>query len=327
MKTEEKREGGVKMLRKTFVSVSLALALSAPAFSANLDQLMTQLSPQLRTKVQTMVDLGVNTNAVAEMVQSMIQNRVQNRVAMQMVNQIIAAEKHGLPVEPLISKAEEGFAKGVSADKIAQAMQQTRNMYAYAYSKAKALTSDKQAQKQMAENIVNALAAGVNKEEMNKIMAQIQQRTRTMNRVQAQKLAEETTKTVATFAMYGVSGKETVDTVTNALKNEATPGDMKQVRETLTDSANHMSAQMAAESINEAIHEGGMSAVSSAGGMGRGTTGSAGGMGGGSAGGGASGTGGGMGGTGGGPSGGMGSGASGGAGGSGGGHGGGGGHR
>ncbi len=169
-------------MEKTIISASLALTMAIPAMGAtDLTTLLNELSPQLRSRVEVMINLGIDTPAAVEMIQNMIQNRINTRTALKMVNEIIAAKRMGLPVGPMIEKADEGFAKMVPAQRIAMAMKQVEDRYSYAYSKVKALNLDKKTATQLAANIAHALAAGMSKEEMNRVMEQLQTRIQTMN--------------------------------------------------------------------------------------------------------------------------------------------------
>ncbi len=290
------------MLKKLLISGALAVALSAPAFGAtNINTLVNELPPQVRNRAEVMLNIGINSSAVAEMLQNMVQKKINTQTELQIINQVIAAKQQGLPVDPVVEKADEGFAKGVSATKIVQAMQQVRNTYAYAYAQTKKLNIPPQAQKQVATNIANALSAGMTMDEMNQIMTQLREKTKTMNQTQAQALAVNATATAATFVMYGAPGTQAASTVTNALKNNMTPHQLEQIRTMFMQAATSTDPTTVVNHINSSVTNGSMPSMdimtgttTNMGGSGGGMGGSGGGMGG--SGGGMGGSGGGMGG-------------------------------
>ncbi len=247
------------MWKKTIISASLALTLAVPAMGAtDLTALVAQLSPQLKTQVETMISLGIDTPMVVEMVQNIVQNRINTTIATQMLDTVIAAKRTNLPTNPIAAKADEGFAKMVSAKKIVMAMKQVKARYAYARSVTKAMNINNKVAKQVMANISHALAAGMPKTDINMVMKQLQAKTHTMNKNKASQLALATTKMVATFSMYGVTPEITAKTATKAINKNATPQQMQTMTLDMMSATTPTQANAIAQHINNKMESNSM---------------------------------------------------------------------
>ena len=283
------------------------------------DQLRTRDRDQLHDRTQEQVDKDDPAY-----LQAMHQHQFSLENTQRIQNMIQEAQKKGLPAEPMQNKVHEGIAKRAPEEAVVRAVEQVQNRYEYAYQQARGLFNDPQQARSMGNRFAEANAAGLANEDAARIMAQLQNRTRNMNREQAFELADETVKGARNMARQGVSSTTVGNVYANALQHAYQARDMQTLQQSFANQARHGNPENVAHGFSQGIGQGlGAGGLSSGGGAGSGSgsggSGGGGGSGGSGGGGGGSGGGGGGSGGGGGGSGGGGGGSGGGGGGSGGG--------
>ena len=120
---------------------------------------------------------------------------------------MIEAKNSGMPVQPLMNKAFEGMAKSVPPSLIVNAMETVQSRNAFAFQRAAKLSDDKSRTENLGRTLAAGLAAGLSKEDADKIIGKIQQRAGSMNADQAYSLALECFQTARDVSRLGVSSR------------------------------------------------------------------------------------------------------------------------
>ena len=93
---------------------------------------------------------------------------------------MIEAKNSDMPVQPLMNKAFEGMAKGVDPSLILGAIQTVQSRNEFAYQLAARLTQNKTQTANLGQSLSSGLAAGLSKNDADKITEMINQRAQSM---------------------------------------------------------------------------------------------------------------------------------------------------
>jgi len=281
--------------------------------------LSQQAMQSVQQQSREMSAVGIPEAQAQKMLTRMVENRFQEQNRLRAQQIVMSAAKMGLPTEPVMSKAMEGMAKQVKEQQVIRAMETVSSRYSYANRLAKTLSDDKASIDTLTHSIADSMAAGMKSRDMdvmiNQLQTQSRQQTATRNRTEMDRLAIQTVQTIRTMARMGYDSSKVTSAVGQALRNQYTHQEMKQLRTSIAKQSHQdlvrLVATQHAGSIGIGSNDGSAGGSGAGGGSGSGS-GSGGSGGGGSGGGGSGGGGSGGGGSGGGGSGGGGSGGSGG---------------
>jgi hypothetical protein len=109
-------------------------------------------------------------------------------------------------------------------------MERVRSRYAFAYQQAKTITQSGPQMHQIGNTIALGLAAGMNQEDVGRIMQRLQHRAQEMSGADAEELARGTFMATRTMARLGVSSEATTELVCQALLNRYTAREMEAMR-------------------------------------------------------------------------------------------------
>ena len=210
-------------------------------------QVLAQLEQKsIRQLTQEMGAEGVPEEQAEKMLSLMRQNSYKEQNLVRAQQTVLRAAEENIPTEPVMNKAMEGMAKQVPQEQVIGAMETVRNRYSYAYRLARSLTDDKRVIKPMAETIADCLAAGMTKQEMDKVVAQVRTQTRQQTKNQAADLSLQTALTVRSMVRLGASPADTANTVGQALQQQFTAQNMEQLRNRFADETRNTSARQLA---------------------------------------------------------------------------------
>jgi len=305
-------------MKKIWLVVLMSCLLAGTVLADEPVSLSQQAMQSVQQQSREMSSVGIPEAQAQQMLTQMVQNQFQeqNRIRAQQI--VMNAAKTGLPTEPVMSKAMEGMAKQAQEQQVIRAMETVRSRYAYANRLAKTLSEDKANIDNLTHSIADSMAAGMKSRDMDAVVNQLQtqsrQQTATRSRAEADQLEIQTVQTIRTMARMGYDSSKISSTVGQALRNQYTHQQMKQLRTRIAKQAHQelgrLVATQHAGSIGKGSNAGSAGGSGAGSGSGPGGSGSGGGSGGGGSGGGGSGGGGsGGGGSGGGGSGGAGGGA------------------
>jgi len=237
----------------------ICLITCAIVFCASLafgDEVEDKLSPmateELKAGTKEMIRSGINSDDAIQMTKLMLQNRFNHQLILRAQHIIMNAQREGLPVGPIMNKAHEGMTKRVQHKNLVQAMERVRSRYAFAYQQAKTITQNRAQMHHIGNTIAQGLAAGMNQEDVGRIMQRFQHRAQEMTRADAEELARETFTATRTMARLGVSSKAATDLVCQALQNRYTAREMKTMRNSfMTRSRNENPTNLAKSYANE----------------------------------------------------------------------------
>jgi len=275
--------------------VLLMLGLFAATVLADEPVPLSQQAMQsVQQQSREMSAVGIPEAQAQKMLTRMVQNRFQeqNRIHAQQI--VMSAARAGLPTEPVMSKAMEGMAKQVKEQQVIRAMETVRSRYAYANRVAKTLSDDKANIDTLTHSIADSMAAGMKSRDMDAMINQLQtesrQQTATRNRTETDQMAIQTVQTIRTMARMGYDSSKVASTVGQALRNQYTLQEMKQLRARIAKKAHQdlgrLVATQHAGSIAKGSNDGSAGGSGAGGGSGSGPGGSGGGSGGGGSGGG-----------------------------------------
>jgi len=244
-------------MKKTFLTICLLL-LYVPLVSADAagDGLPPQTPGPLKDGVRQMVQVGVQSEDAVSLTRAMVQHDFSVEQAIKAQQIVMKARQQALPTEPIVSKAFEGMAKKVPAERIVQAMGKVHARFAFAYSQASQLGRQKQQVQRMGNILAAAMAAGLNRRDVQKICRAIHQQTAKASRLQNNELALEALKTAREMARLGVSSKVAAGIVTSALSHGYRSGQIKSMRQSFMNRAHSTNAKDLARGYSNAMNHG-----------------------------------------------------------------------
>ena len=193
------------------------------------DGLSNMATEQIRIHTRAMINAGIPSDDAIKMTRMMIQNRFQQKNTLRAQQIVMDTAKKNLPIEPVMNKAFEGMAKNATENQVIQAMEKTRARYSYAYSHAREFTNKRGRTDNIGNAIAKGLAAGMTEKDIERTTERLRQRTRQMTRTRTEILAEESFLALRTMARLGVSSKMAADTVCQALQQQYSAKEMKQM--------------------------------------------------------------------------------------------------
>jgi len=296
----------MKINRKIpYLIVAIIMFFSSVCFAAENIALSTSAQAQIEAQAREMSAVGVPAEPARNMLTAMHQHQFSTQNIVRAQHEVMNCAKAELPTEPVMNKASEGMAKKASEQQIIAAMQTVHSRYARANRMAKTVSNDNHTVDTLTHSIADSLAAGMKAKDMEAIMLKLENRNKAQvkNKSEEDKLATQTMQTTRTMARLGIHSSEVSDTVCQALQNNYSNQEMKQLQHQMVNKAHQVSPHQIALQHANAIGKGGNPGGSNGGGEGPGGSGGgSGGSGGGSggSGGGSGGSGGGSGGSGGG---------------------------
>jgi hypothetical protein len=231
-----KREERSKTMRRMIGIATFLLLFVANAYGADVEsRLPAGTSERIKASIREVIRTGVDPDEVAALTIRMEENRFSERLTIRAHEIIMAAKQEGLPVAPIVSKAYEGIAKRVEAERTLQAMDAVRSRYSTAFrTAARTLTADEKQQQVLGRIVAEGLAAGIREREMDRITENLREHNRWMNRSERAELAVQSFQTVRDMARLGVPSITVADVVCQALKHQFTALEMVQMRNAFT---------------------------------------------------------------------------------------------
>lgn len=249
------------------VMMILALMWVPAAFADDVSETLAgQASERIQENTRAMIEAGIDSRQAIDVTRAMLRNRFSEEHALRAQDVIRNARKQELPVEPVMNKAYEGMAKQVRAEKVIRAMETVRERYAYAFGQAATLTDDGSRLRALGEAMADSLAAGMARDDCDKVMTHLREMTRDKVHQQVDLLAEEVFTTTRSMARIGVSSAKLTDMVTQSLQSRYTIREMAMLRERfMTNALSHepdrlardYAAQIGQGERAEALGEGG----------------------------------------------------------------------
>ncbi|MEA2114921.1 MAG: hypothetical protein U9P36_06010 [Thermodesulfobacteriota bacterium] len=216
-------------MKKLSLIFCLILFFSSVAFAADTDAILNR----------TMDMAGFSTEQVLR-VQSMIKT----------------AQQQGLPAEAVSSKVYEGIAKHVDPDRIVQALERVTSRYKYGYTLARKLTKREKQAVKLGNTMTAGIAAGLTRQDAEKLVNSLQTRSRQMNRNELYLLAEETMRTARDLSRQGVSSATTAEVVGKAVHKGFAANEMRTMRSTFSRQGAHKNRESLARGYGTAIDQG-----------------------------------------------------------------------
>jgi hypothetical protein len=238
-------------------SALLVALLATAAFADAVGESLPENSPAaVKASTRQAIQSGLELQSVIKLTRAMQQNKFTEQQILLAHALMIEAKNSDMPVQPLMNKAFEGMAKSVPPPLIVNAMETVQSRNAFAFQRAAQLSSDKSRTDSLGRTLAAGLAAGLSKEDADKIAGKVQQRTGSMNSDQAYSLALECYQTARDVSRLGVSSQAVTGMVTQALNKGYNPEDMRAMRSSFMIQAQHAEPQNLARGYAAAIQEG-----------------------------------------------------------------------
>ena len=203
---------------------------TCPVWADDIDDALPEnTSLKIRNNTRQMVQAGMSQDDATQLTRAMLQHRFQEENTIQAQNTLMQTMQSGLPVDPVMNKAFEGMAKNKPDETIVQAMKKTQSRYAYAYQKAQEVTTDEESQNKLGQSIAQGMGAGLQDDNIKRVMTQLQTRIRQMSQTEADELCLQSFQTARVMARLGVDPDSVSDVVSQALKNQFSAGEMQQL--------------------------------------------------------------------------------------------------
>ena len=175
---------------------------------------------------------------------------------LQVEDMITTAEQHGLPADKIAGKVFEGIAKNVDPERIIQAMQRVVDRYEYGYHLAQKLTKNKKQSVALGNTMVGSMAAGLTRQDAEKIVENLRVRSENMNKNASSLLAQETIKTARDLCRQGVSSETAEDILGKAARKGFSAEDMTTFRNTFNQQGINANHESLAKNYGRAIDQG-----------------------------------------------------------------------
>lgn len=188
--------------------------------------LSLQATEQLKVHTRAMIQAGVASPDAVKMTRAMEDRQFPVAEILRAQETVMKALREGLPAGPLLSKVQEGVAKGVPAQDLTRAMERTRSRYEHAYRNAAALAGSGSEANRTGEVIAEATAAGLAEPDADRILDRL--RTRTKDRIHL--LARECYLTAKVMAGHRVPSEAVASTVCSALQSGYRVQDLETLR-------------------------------------------------------------------------------------------------
>ena len=243
-------------MKKVIIIFCLLLFFASIASADVVDEgLSAETAGQLKTGTRQMIHLGMKRDDALRLTRAMVQNHFSVEQAMKAQQIVMKAQHKALPVEPIVSKAFEGMAKKVKADRIVQAMEKVQARFAFAYGQAARLSTQKAQVDRLGNILAAALAAGLNTQDAEKICRMIQ-KTNNLPRAQQHNLAVEALTTSREMARLGVTSKAVTGVVTEALHRGFSATELKSMRQSFMSRSRSVSPNDLARGYLDAVSHG-----------------------------------------------------------------------
>ncbi|MFC1839946.1 hypothetical protein ACFL1N_10225 [Thermodesulfobacteriota bacterium] len=217
--------------KSSLIILSLFFFLPAISFADILDEELPKDTPlQIKEKARQVIRLGVENKGVVKMTQTMLQNSFSNREMLDAYEILAEAKKNGLPEDPIMNKLHEGVGKQVKSGNIIMAMEKVQARYKTAGDLAQRMTRDREQSRNMTEDIAEAMTAGMDSSDVEKIGEMLKTRTKEQSGKGTTELAEQTFKTVKTMARIGIESESTAGVIEDALRKGYDPDKMTKLK-------------------------------------------------------------------------------------------------
>ena len=244
-------------MKKISMILVMLFSMTTAAWAETDDALTEQAMASVRQRTEEMSALGVPQAKAEKMLTLMLQNRFREENIVRAQRVVMQNAREGLPVNPVMSKAMEGMAKGVTDDRTVAAMEQVRSRQMFSYRIAGKLSTDPETVEALADTAYDALAARMREQDMERIAARLEVWTRQQTENMGEEMALQTLQTVRTMARLGAQSPDVSETVCQALRHGYTVRQMHQIRTNFTAQAQNTDPEPLARQYAAAIGKGG----------------------------------------------------------------------
>jgi len=230
-------------------------ATAAPADA--IDDSLPENSPAaVKAGARQAIQSGLAREDIVKLTRAMLQNKFDEQQVRRALALMIEAKISGMPVQSLMNKAFEGMAKRVDPSLIVGAMETVHSRNAFAFQRAAKLSTEKSRTDNLGRMLAAGLAAGLSKEDADKITEMARQRAASMGSDQTYSLALECYQTARDVSRLGVLSPAATGMVTQALKKGFSHEDMRVMRNSFMAATRWSDPQELARSYSAAIQEG-----------------------------------------------------------------------
>ena len=237
--------------------VLFIMLFATAALGDVIDDSLPPDSPQaVKASARQAIQNGLQQENVVKLTWAMLQSKFKEQQILQIHALMLEAKNNSMPVQPLINKAFEGMAKGVDPSLILGAMETVQSRNEFAYQRAARLSKNKTQTANLGQSLSSGPAAGLSKNDADKITKMIEQRSRSMKSASAYSLALECFNTARDVSRLGVSSSAVTNMLANALNKGFSHEDIRAMRIAFMTQAQQSQPQNLAQRYSTAIQAG-----------------------------------------------------------------------
>lgn len=244
-------------MKTIIMALSILLAIATAAFGTDWNgRLPAGTSDAVRARITDAIRAGIDPNAAVALTHRMEENRFAEGHMVRAYEIIMAAQREGLPVSPIVNKAYEGMAKSVGSERTVQAMEAVRLRYSLSFQQAKALNAEERQRRALGQTIAEGLAAGIQEKDLARITENVREQIRQFDREQANSFSLLSFQVARDMARFGVLSGTLTDVVCGALQNRFTAREMERMRNSFMNQARYGKAETIARQFYAQIGAG-----------------------------------------------------------------------
>ncbi len=245
------------MMKKILFLSILVVVQAAVAFADEVASgLDGEVSEQLKASARQAIQAGVASDIAIELTRVLRRNDFNDKQIQRAHALLIKAQRAGLPLQPIVSKAYEGIAKQVPPDTTLTAMDAVLSRYDFAYSRVGRLSSRNDQRNRLGQALAAGIAAGVSPEDADAMVAAVQQHADATRSDQAGELALSAFETARDAARLGVSSTAAAGLVIQALTKGLSLAEMQAMHQSFLSQSRNALPENLAQSYAAAIQQG-----------------------------------------------------------------------
>ncbi len=216
------------MMKRVLLIILVAFFIPSSLFADQVDDdLPGDTAVRIKESARQVIRLGAENKGVIKMTKTMLENNFKEQEILEAHEILMKARKANLPEEPLMNKLHEGVAKQINAEGILKAMESIRSRYETAIGYALRYSENGGQARVMTREIAECMTAGMAKDDIDRVMEMLQNKR--LKRDEEAQLATETFKTSRIMALAGVTNRNIIDIVHNALQKGYGAGEMRKL--------------------------------------------------------------------------------------------------
>jgi hypothetical protein len=221
-------------MKLSFTFVVGFILLLVSAFAEAAPAVPETWSAELRVSSNAILTEAIQPDDLIAMTAKMVESGFDDHAIIQAQGIIRQTIEQNIPPTPIYDKAMEGLAKGVPAPRLVAAMHQVRERYEFAHRMATSLTEDPDTQAELRETLAAAQAAGIDRQNLEKISESLRARAKNTHRNRLRnRLLQDSLATSRDLARRGIVPEVIEEIISGLLAKDATANEIQEIARAL----------------------------------------------------------------------------------------------